>query len=236
MRESKALRPTDLILQLDFDGTLTRADVNEALFRHFGGEEWSARIEAASHELRREPSSPALVRTLQAASKGLTFSEAECLAYAKRTAPPREGIGQLVGVAIENGFEIHVVSYGFDFYVLDYLREAGVDEQVAVHCGETSRREDNGIDLRYVGPHGEAVTHEWKMRWTRHFLGRGASIVYAGDGGSDVAPAQLCEVVFARDSLLRGMPSTYQGVLRSFETLHDIARGLEELFGPPPRE
>lgn len=225
------MRPTDLILQLDFDGTLTHADVNEALFRHFGGEEWSARIEAASHELRRDPSSPALVRTLQAASKALTVSEAECLAYAKRRAPPREDIGRLVGVALENGFEVHVVSYGFDFYVLDYLRDARVNERVEVHCGETSRREDGGIDLRYVGPHGEVVTHDWKMRWTRHFLQRGAHVVYAGDGGSDIAPAQHCNVVFARDALLRGMPREYHGILRPFETLNQIARGLEELYG-----
>ncbi|HEU0074083.1 MAG TPA: 2,3-diketo-5-methylthio-1-phosphopentane phosphatase, partial [Dehalococcoidia bacterium] len=85
--------------------------------------------------------------------------------------------------------------------------------------------------LRYTGPAGEDVSADWKVLWTKAFRERAESVVYAGDGGSDVAPAQLCDVVFARDRLLNLMPEAYAVTLRPFETLHDIARELEELFG-----
>jgi len=37
--------------------------------------------------------------------------------------------------------------------------------------------------------------------------------------------------VFARDELLANMPASYPGVVRAFETLDDVAEGLEALYG-----
>jgi HAD superfamily phosphoserine phosphatase-like hydrolase len=218
-----------IVLQLDFDGTLTDGDVNEGIFLRFLGPEWSSRIEDASRTLRRNPSSPALIETLQEASARLDTPVEDCLAYARSRNRLRPGLRELIETATRLGMETHVISYGFDFYVRDYLRSAGVDGHVAVHCGETSPAE-GGLLLRYLGPDGEEVTYDWKLRWTRRFLEDGASVVYAGDGGSDVAPAQLCHAVFARDALLRHMPPSYTGTLRRFETLRDVARGLEEVY------
>jgi 2-hydroxy-3-keto-5-methylthiopentenyl-1-phosphate phosphatase len=218
-----------MLLQLDFDGTLAHGDVNEGLFRRFVGEEWTARIEAASHDLRRDPSSSSLINALKEASGHLNASNEACLAYAAANNPPRAGLPELIEAAQRLSMECHIVSYGFDFYIRDYLRQAGVGSTVAVHCGETVATQ-SGRQLRYVGPSGEEVAADWKLLWTRQFRARADVLIYAGDGGSDVAPAQLCDVVFARDVLLRDMPPSYTGTLRSFESLHDIVRGLEELY------
>jgi 2,3-diketo-5-methylthio-1-phosphopentane phosphatase len=218
------------ILQLDFDGTLVHGDINEALFQRFAGEEWANRIEAASHELTRDPSSPALIAALQAGARALGASDAECLAFAEGNNPPREGLAELIETAKRLDLECHVVSYGFDFYVGHYLRQAGVEDDVAIHCGETSL-DGSGRNLRYIGPDRAEVSSDWKMLWTRGFRERAATLIYAGDGGSDLAPAQLCDIVFARDRLLERLPASYKGTLRPFETLHDITRGLEELAG-----
>lgn len=215
------------VLQLDFDGTLTHGDVNEGLFRRFVSEAWTARIEAASQELRRDASSPALIEALQEASAHLNATDEECLAFATANNPARAGLVELIGLAERLGFECHVVSYGFDFYIRHYLRD--VEGRVAIHCGET-RREAEGLRLEYRGPDGEEAGFDWKLRWTREFR-RAETLAYAGDGGSDLAPAQLCDAVFARDTLLSGMPPSYTGTLRPFETLQDIARGLQELYG-----
>lgn len=219
-----------LVLQLDFDGTLVHGDVNEGLFRRFVSEEWTDRIEAASRELRRNPSSPALIDALKEASAHLEATDAECLAFAVANNPPRDGLTELIATAQRFGMECHVVSYGFEFYVRHYLRLAGVDAGLQVHGGETSPGRTGRL-LRYLGPESLDVAFDWKMVWTREFRGRADTLVYAGDGGSDVAPAQLCDVVFARDVLLRNMPPSFKGTLRSFKTLHDIAKGLEEILG-----
>lgn len=218
------------ILQLDFDGTLVEGDVNEGLFRRFAGEVWTARIEAASHELQGDPSSPALIDALKDASSHLGASDADCLSFAIENNPPREGLGDLVETAQRFGMECHVVSYGFDFYIRHYLEVAGVEDKLEVHSGVASLG-PAGRSLTYTGPQGQNVNGDWKVVWTRELRQRAEMLVYAGDGGSDVAPAQLCDVVFARDKLLELMPAARVDTLRPFETLHDIARGLEALFG-----
>jgi len=217
-----------MILQLDFDGTLVRGDVNEGLFRRFVGEEWTSRIESASHELSRDPSSPALIDALKEASSHLTATDEECLAFALENNPAREGLADLIETARRLGAESHVVSYGFSFYVRHYLQLAGVESALTLHCGEAPP-DPEGRLLRYTGPDGQDVAANWKMLWTRQFRRDAGPLVYAGDGGSDLAPAQLCDVVFARDVLLSRMPKSYAGSIHAFETLHDIARGLEAL-------
>ena len=218
-----------LILQLDFDGTLTERDVNEALFLRFLGPEWSERIEAASRALLADPSSPALIDTLQRATAQLKQSDEECLSYATRTIALRPGLPQLVETAELLGIERHIVSYGFDFYVGHYLQQADVERRVEVHCGETAWTA-SGRSLTYRGPDGLPLQRDFKMLWTGTFRERADVLIYAGDGGSDVAPAQLSDVVFARESLLSGMPPSYSGTVRPFDSLHDVADGLRDLY------
>ncbi len=218
------------ILQLDFDGTLVQGDVNEAIFRRFVSEEWTDRIESASRELARDPSSPALIDALRDATANLAATDDECLAFATDNNPPRDGLPDLIEAAKRYGMECHVVSYGFEFYIHHYLQMAGVENDLEVHGGGTARGPAGRL-LQYTGPQGQDVSADWKVLWSRAFRERAEALVYVGDGGSDLAPALLCDVVFARDRLLSQMPMTYAGMLESFDTLHDVARGLEELFG-----
>jgi 2-hydroxy-3-keto-5-methylthiopentenyl-1-phosphate phosphatase len=223
--------PRRVILQLDFDGTLTERDVNEAMFLRFLGPEWSSRIEAASHEIRRDPSSSALIETLQEATAQLRQADSELIDYASRSVRLRPGLRSLVEMAEKLSVECHVVSYGFDFYISHYLRRATVDARISVHCGETAVTPD-GRRLTYRGPDGEPVTRDFKSLWTRSFRDLSDVLLYADDGGSDLAPALLADVVFACRSLLREMSAGFSGKLYPFETLDDIARELERLIEP----
>jgi 2,3-diketo-5-methylthio-1-phosphopentane phosphatase len=230
--EADQLTSRRVVLQLDFDGTLTERDVNEVLFLHFLGLEWSERIERASHAFRTDPSSPALINTLQEATAQLSQGDEECMAYASRSVALRPGLQELIETAEELGIERHIVSYGFDFYITHYLRQAGVERRIQVHCGETAWTAGSR-SLTYLGPDGSPLQRDFKMLWTRFLRRKADVLVYAGDGGSDVAPSLLADVVFARESLLSGMPSSYAGTIQPFETLHDVARGLRELCGRP---
>ena len=212
------------VLQLDFDGTLAHEDVSTGLLAHFAAPKWVDRVNAASRELLTDLGSTALVDTMIAGFAALTGSAEEQMRYAREHHPPRPGLPGLIDVAGRLGLECHVVSNGFEFYIRDYLREAGVEGRVQVHTGSS------GADgaLRYLAPDGTATRSRFKLGWSEHFVALGGLLVYVGDGTSDVAPAQLASIVFARDGLLAGMPANYSGIVRPFDTLHDVAKGLEE--------
>ena len=155
----------------------------------------------------------------------LSGARDDYLRYARESHPVRPGLPELIVTAERLGWQCHVVSNGFEFYIRDYLRAAGVDGRVEVHSGSVS--EDGS--LVYVGPEGAPLRSRFKLAWAEHFLAQHDLLVYVGDGSSDLAPARLASIVFARDSLLTGLQEKFAGTLRPFDTPHDVAKDLSRL-------
>jgi 2-hydroxy-3-keto-5-methylthiopentenyl-1-phosphate phosphatase len=217
-----ALRGT---LQLDFDGTLAHGDVSTGILARFAGPEWQARVEAASRELTGNADSPALIDAMAAGFAALRGEPGDYLRYAREHHPARPGLSDLIDAAERLGLDCHVVSNGFEFYIRDYLQRAGVESRVAVQSGSL----DAEGRLVYLGPAGQPANGRFKLAWAEHFLGRHELLVYAGDGASDIAPARLASIVFARDSLLTALSDCPRLKVRAFETLEDAARQLQSL-------
>jgi HAD superfamily phosphoserine phosphatase-like hydrolase len=209
------------ILQLDFDGTLVLGDASTGILQHFVGTEWPERLEAASSTLLDDPGSTALIDAMTAGYAQLGTDFDAYTAHVREHHPARPGLRELIDTAMRLGFEPHVVSNGFEFYIREHLRTAGVEDRIAIHTGAAQ-----DTTLSYAGPDGRPVRSRFKERWTQHFLDSGASVIYVGDGTSDIAAASLCGTVFARDSLLTGLRGAYKGRLCAFETLLDVADGL----------
>jgi 2-hydroxy-3-keto-5-methylthiopentenyl-1-phosphate phosphatase len=216
------------VLQLDFDGTVTEGDPSIGLLTHFAGPQWQARIEDAGAAMLADADSPGLIEAMQEGFALLPGSAEACLVHVRAHFPPRAGMRQLIETTRRLGIDVEVVSYGFELYILDYLRSAGVDGSVAVRAGrgEPGARQR----LEYTGPNGRPVMNRWKELWAQHYRDCGASVIYAGDGSSDVAAARQAAIVFARDSLLQSLPPSYEGTIRPFEDLRDVSSGLQELF------
>jgi 2-hydroxy-3-keto-5-methylthiopentenyl-1-phosphate phosphatase len=214
-------------LQLDFDGTLAEGDVSTGILARFVAPEWTYRVDEASRRMATDPNSPELISTMRAGYAGLGPGHEAYLAHAHEHHPARPGLAELIDAADRLGLEPHIVSNGFQFYIRDYLRREGVESRIRVHTGEASRQGD----LVYFAPDGRPTTSRFKLSWAEHFLAQRDLFIYVGDGSSDLAPARLAGIVFARDSLLSSMPRDFAGSLRPFETLLDVAKGLEELLG-----
>jgi len=214
------------ILQLDFDGTLVEGDASTGILEHFVGADWPERINAASQTLRTNPGNSALIDTMIAGYAQLGTDFDAYVQYLHECHPARPGLRELIDTASRLGIEAHVVSNGFEFYIRDHLRGAGVEDRVPVHTGAA-----RGPLLSYAGPDGRPIRSRFKESWTEHFLRDGVRVIYVGDGASDIAAASMCHAVFARDSLLTGLADRFQGELRPFDTLHSVAHGLREMAG-----
>jgi HAD superfamily phosphoserine phosphatase-like hydrolase len=213
------------ILQLDFDGTLVEGDASTGILERFAGPEWPRRIAEASKTLRTEPNSTALIDTMTKGYASLGTDFGAYIAHVHERHPARPGLRDLIEVATGLGMETHVVSNGFEFYIREHLVSAGVYERVAVHTGVAA-----GTALTYADPTGSPVRSRFKEQWTKHFLRDGSTVVYVGDGTSDIAAASHCHVVFARESLRTGLRGIFRGHLHSFDTLHDVAKALESSY------
>jgi 2-hydroxy-3-keto-5-methylthiopentenyl-1-phosphate phosphatase len=222
--------PQPSILQLDFDGTVVHGDASWGIMSHFIGDAMAPRFTEASRQLKLDAGSTALVDVMKLGCSLLTAPLDECVAYAFEMHPVRPGLARLVSTARGLGMSVEINSYGFDFYISQYLRNAGVLDDVTLRCGMT-RPSEGGLILSYTGPNGEDVTSLWKETWSQHYQRLGLRTVYVGDGRSDLPSAQLAAAVFARDELLASMPASYAGVVRPFDTLDDVADGLLALYG-----
>lgn len=216
--------PHRAVFQLDFDGTLVEGDASTGILSRFAGAVWPQRIEAASRAMRTQPGTPLLLQAMSQGYAALTGSREDQLAYARDAHPARPGLPQLITATESLGIACHIVSYGFEFYILDYLRAAGVADHVVVHAGH-----DAGHGLVYDDPEGHAASGNFKRDWTRHLRQRYGHLLYAGDGTSDIAAAELADTVYARDALLTGLTGTaYAGAIHPFESLHDIVATLRK--------
>src|SRR5687767_3263210 len=214
--------PKPTVLQLDFDGTVVHGDASWGILSHFVGESMTERFAEASRLLKADAGSTALVDVMKLGCSLLRAPLDECVAYAREMHPVRPGLARLVTTALRLGLSVEINSYGFDFYIREYLRDAGVLGDVVLRCGRTTPH-DGALALSYTGPEGEDVTRLWKETWSEHYRRQGLRTVYVGDGRSDLPSAKLAAAVFARDELLANMPASYPGVVKAFDTLDDVA-------------
>jgi len=222
--------PRPNVLQLDFDGTVVVGDASVGMLTRYVGKWWAQDFDEALATMRTDPESTALVDSMKRGIAALDPSNIRgCIDYAKTHHPQRGGLAELVQTARGLGMQIDVCSYGYDFYISSYLTDAGVLDQVKLRCGRTTQMK-NELSLTYTGPDGEDVSNNWKEAWAGDYKRRGLSVVYVGDGRSDLVAALQADVIFARDELLANVPATYKGILRPFDTLADVASGLRELF------
>src|SRR5918994_5305258 len=129
--------PRPSILQLDFDGTVVHGDASWGIMSHFIGDTMTERFAEASRRLKADASSTALVDVMKLGCSLLTAPRDECVAYAKQMHPVRPGLDRLVSTARALGMSVEINSYGFDFYIREYLRDAGVIDDVVLRCGMT---------------------------------------------------------------------------------------------------
>jgi 2,3-diketo-5-methylthio-1-phosphopentane phosphatase len=201
---------------LDFDGTISTADIGVHLLDRLGADGWRAISEEYSAGVIGSRVCPLDEWDL------LEPDESRMRAVAAEI-PLDPDFGPLVEELTAAGAEVAIVSDGFGFYVDDACERAGVD--VAVYT--------NAVDWatgRLEFPHEDRCCPctscgVCKQAPIKDAARRGRATVLVGDGTSDRKAALLADVVFAKGALARWCASN--GVLHlPFGVLGDVRAAL----------
>lgn len=185
---------------IDFDGTITRRDVGDAMFELFGGKSSTEAVQQYLQEkisavecFRRECEAcgevdkPALDKFLDLQEIDSTFPE-------------------FIAFCNGQGFECRIVSDGMDYYIeriLNHNRLGNIpffSNRLDLHSVDGSSK----VRFAPSFPFTDEVCDRCACCKRNHLLSLSADediIVYVGEGYSDRCPARHADVVFAKDDL-----------------------------------
>ena len=215
------------IVFLDFDGTVSRADVVDAILERYAAPEWQRAEEEwragriGSREcLRRQV---ALVRGEPAAVDALV----DAIGI-------DEGFAALLEACGAAGAPVHIVSDGFDYCIRRLLRLAPAAAQAAVQAIEVRASHlepaDGGAWRTAFPFPAEPCAHgcaTCKPAVMRELTPDGHTSIFVGDGLSDRYAAAAADLVFAKDKLAAFCVE--HGIVHTpFRGLADVAVHLQE--------
>ena len=209
------------MLFLDFDGTISRADVVDSILEEFAGDGWR-RIEAEWQAGRIGS------RACLSAQMALVRATPDVLAAWIDSIELDPGLVPLLDVCARQGVDAHVVSDGFDFCInrlLSRLPAHGLSVS-------SSHLEPSALNAwRTAFPfyerecvHGCATCKPAVMQTLNPL---GLPVIFVGDGLSDRYACEAADVVFAKSRLRahcveRALPHL------SYDGLADVAQAVDE--------
>jgi len=185
---------TKILVQCDFDGTVTEEDVSFKLLDAFADGDW--------RQLFREYQEGKITvgRFNTEAFAMVKADRPSLLAVVRGKVKIRSGFHQLVTLCRSQGFRLVIVSNGLDFYIEEILKDIGLDD-IEVFAALT-RFHPEGLKVQYIGPDGRSLDNDFKGSYVNLFLSQGYRIIYVGNGTSDLAPARLSHYIFATGDLM----------------------------------
>ena len=182
-----------ILVQCDFDDTVTENNVSTLIRRAFAPDEWvrmeeeyvSGKYSVEESNIRQFP----LVRADRRLIEELV----------RRDAGVRPGFEAFVEYCRREGIRPVIVSSGLDLYIHPVLGQLGLDG-IEVYSAAAEVTAD-GVQVEYTGPTGARITRGFKESYVTHFRGQGNLVIYVGDGRSDIEPASRADFVIARSTL-----------------------------------
>lgn len=210
--------PRKVRLFLDFDGTITRKDVGDELFRTFG------EFEPVHGELLRGLLTVTQYYRLSCQRLRTDATPERVMAFAQAQEVDAN-FAALVTWARSADIEVTVVSDGFDVYIRPILEDTGLAD-LDVRCNRLVH--DNGTWTPSFPGASESCAcfcASCKRNVLMESSGPDDIIVYVGDGRSDTCAADHADVVFAKGALAAHCVAN--GVAHHhFHTLFDVLQIL----------
>lgn len=210
----------------DFDGTVTAEDVQHVILNHYAGEAWIPVNEAWR---RFEITTEERCRRQWA----LVHATESDLAQLAARVPLDPGFRDFVTFCHEQGYDLRIVSDGFDFYIRRLLEVHGLSD-IPFYANHLSFQGSH-IELSFSRPNPGCCTFgNCKRLLVEGLRPPGGRAIYVGDGLSDRCGAEAADLVFAKGLLAsyleqKGLPFH---PFRHFGDVTAALRGLERRDGP----
>lgn len=209
-----------MIIQCDFDGTITRNNLSVLLREKFARGDWQ-KIDSdyLQGHLTVEQSNRLQYTLVKEPKEKLQE-------FVRQHIELRPGFLEFVSYCQDTDIPLVIVSSGLDFYIETVLNEIGMQD-LELHCGRTSFSRD-GIIVSYYDPTGNIITEGFKKKYLTWLRNRDNRIAYLGDGLSDLEAASHADYVFATGNLVR-LLSTKSVVCNAFSDFYDLLQQIRLL-------
>ncbi len=185
----------DLAFATDFDGTVTERDVAALLLQEFAGDRW---LEIEDDFLSRKIGCREALRRQFGL---LRAGKEELIRFVDENARIDPDFKRFLSISSERGIPVRIVSEGLDFYIEFLLEKHGIDIEFFTN---KAHFEDGGIRISYPNASPDCEDcGTCKLERLKDWKDNGWRIAYAGDGVSDICPAESCDIVFAKGDLLK---------------------------------
>lgn len=209
-----------ILVQSDFDGTITEEDASFFLLDAFAQGDWRRLLtEYKGHRISVGEFNTRAFAMVKADKHRL-------LEALQGNVKVRAGFHELVKHCLEKGLRFVIVSNGLDFYIRAVLKELGLAD-LEVHAAQASFH-PAGMKVRYVGPDGRIVNDGFKEAYIESFLRLGYRVIYIGNGDSDITPAKHAHRVFATGDLLAYSKENNLNC-KPFKDFREVVEDLEHM-------
>lgn len=141
----------------------------------------------------------------------------------------RPGLKELLEYCSGKGYKIVIVSNGLIFYIEAILKKLGVFNTKGMDIYAAKNEfYPGGMKVAYIGPDGKEVEDGFKEAHTRMLVKNGYSVIYIGNGDSDIYPARQAKYVFATDQLLKRCHTDKLDCI-PFNDFFEVIKGLENI-------
>ena len=187
---------------IDFDGTITRRDVGDAMFESFGGIRCSEFID----EYRMGAlSAIECFRKECEACGDVDKEELDAYLDSQEMDP---AFAEFIQFCRSRALEYFIVSDGMDYYISRILRRHGLGDIPFFANSLDLVPVDGSSKVRFAPsfPYRDEVCDRCACCKRNHMLtlsGDDDVIVYIGEGFSDRCPVRYADIVFAKDDLLK---------------------------------
>jgi 2-hydroxy-3-keto-5-methylthiopentenyl-1-phosphate phosphatase len=214
----------------DFDGTISRTDVGEAILQEYAPVEWKE--VADLYRSRKTGNRDSVARQLVSlrTREEQIFAEAiqrglpDTLRLVDRVAKLDETFREFVSFCQRNELLLEIVSDGLDLYIGHLLQKWNLDLPVRTNHAVVDR---GRVQIEY--PWADAtctLCRTCKLLRLFQLRTEGYRIAYVGDGATDLCPAVEADLVFAKDELAR-LCREEDIEFIPFERFSDVQRELE---------
>lgn len=208
---------------VDFDGTITKNDVGEEMFLKFGHPEEAYKIIKLwmNDEISSTESWKRLCDTIVDMDEDDFYTFVDSMEI-------DPSFKKFVNYCDENEFEIKILSDGLDYYISRILKREKLDH-LTVFTNKGKWIEPGTIEPSF--PYTDEECKQCANCKRNHIINYSSDTdftIYIGDGYSDKCPAQHCDFIFAKHSLLK-FCETNRISYYPFNNFNDVMDRLDDL-------